>query len=114
MALHAPNVFIQEIVRAFYYGWYQDLVTELPPIENGMITVPEGPGLGTELNPDVMKRPDAVSNEPRPKISREANGMKVVLAYGYSNVWEAKPIEAIDSPEHHPHEVRWTNALQHE
>ena len=59
MALHAPNVFIQEIVRAFYYGWYQDLVTELPPIENGMITVPEGPGLGTELNPDVMKRPDA-------------------------------------------------------
>ena len=59
MALHAPNVFIQEIVRAFYYGWYQDLVTELPPIENGMITVPEGPGLGTELNPDVMKRQDA-------------------------------------------------------
>ena len=40
--------------------------------------------------------------------------MKVVLAYGYSNVWETKPIEAIDSPEHHPHEVRWTNALQHE
>ena len=37
MALHVPNVFIQEIVRAFYYVWYQDLVTELPPIQNGMI-----------------------------------------------------------------------------
>jgi len=25
------------MVRAFHCGWYQDLVTELPPVENGMI-----------------------------------------------------------------------------
>ena len=55
-----------------------------------------------------------VSNEPKPKISKEANGMKVVLTYGYSNVWAAKPIEAIGSPERHPYEVRWTNALRRE
>ena len=59
MTMHAPNVFIQEMVRAFYYGWYQDLVTELPPITNGRITAPEGPGLGTTLNPDVPARADA-------------------------------------------------------
>ena len=58
MTMHAPNVFIQEMVRAFYYGWYQDLVTELPPITNGRITAPDGPGLGTTLNPDVPARAD--------------------------------------------------------
>ncbi len=59
LALAAPNVFIQEIVRAFYYGWYGDLVTALPPLEDGQIRAPEGAGLGTRLNPDVVKRPDA-------------------------------------------------------
>jgi galactonate dehydratase len=59
MALHAPNTFIQEMVRAFYYGWYQDFVTDLPPIENGFIRAPSGPGLGMKLNPDVLKRSDA-------------------------------------------------------
>jgi L-alanine-DL-glutamate epimerase-like enolase superfamily enzyme len=59
MALHAPNVVVQEIVRAFYYGWYKELTTTLPPIENGMIHAPDGPGLGLELLPDVPQRPDA-------------------------------------------------------
>ena len=58
MALHAPNTFIQEMVRAFYYGWYQDFVTALPPVENGFIRAPDGPGLGLKLNPDVLKRSD--------------------------------------------------------
>jgi len=59
MALHAPNTFIQEMVRAFYYGWYQDVVTNLPPIKNGYISAPEGPGLGMAINPDIYKRPGA-------------------------------------------------------
>lgn len=59
MALHAPNTYIQEMVRAFYYGWYQELVTTLPPVENGFIRAPEGPGLGLALNPDLFKRADA-------------------------------------------------------
>ena len=58
MTMHAPNVFIQEMVRAFYYGWYQDLVTELPPINNGRISAAQGPGLGTALNPDIFNRAD--------------------------------------------------------
>lgn len=58
LALHAPNIFIQEMVRSFYYGWYGDLVTGLPPIEKGMISAPEGNGLGIALSPDVKKRGD--------------------------------------------------------
>ena len=34
-------------------SWYRDLVTALPTINNGMITVPPGPGLGMELHPDL-------------------------------------------------------------
>jgi L-alanine-DL-glutamate epimerase-like enolase superfamily enzyme len=43
-------------VRAFYRTWYRDLVTALPEVKNGMITVPPGPGLGLELHPDIDKR----------------------------------------------------------
>lgn len=59
LSLNATNAAIQEMVRASYYGWYKELVTELPPVENGMIRAPEGPGLGTKLRPDVPKRKDA-------------------------------------------------------
>ena len=53
LSLNAPNALVQESVRAFYRGWYRDLVTALPTIENGMIAVPPGPGLGMELHPDL-------------------------------------------------------------
>ncbi|MCF8483740.1 MAG: mandelate racemase/muconate lactonizing enzyme family protein [Rhodobacteraceae bacterium] len=56
LSLAAPNAVIQESVRAFYRTWYRDLVTALPSVENGMITVPPGPGLGMELAPDLDKR----------------------------------------------------------
>ena len=59
LALNTRNCWVQEIVRAFYYGWYHRFLTELPPITKGMITVPKGPGLGTKLDPKVLKREDA-------------------------------------------------------
>ena len=46
LALNTRNCWVQEMVRAFYYGWYHRFVTELPPVSNGLITVPKGPGLG--------------------------------------------------------------------
>jgi L-alanine-DL-glutamate epimerase-like enolase superfamily enzyme len=58
LALHTPNCFIQEIVRAFYYGWYGELVTALPPLSQGEITVPPGAGLGLRLNPDRLRAED--------------------------------------------------------
>lgn len=60
LALALRNVREQEIARGFYYGWYQDFVDSLPPVENGMITIPGGPGLGMDLLPDLTKRKDAV------------------------------------------------------
>ncbi|WP_312794914.1 mandelate racemase/muconate lactonizing enzyme family protein [Tianweitania sp.] len=53
LSLNAPNALIQESVRAFYRTWYRDLVTALPQVRDGMITVPPGPGLGLELHPDL-------------------------------------------------------------
>jgi L-alanine-DL-glutamate epimerase-like enolase superfamily enzyme len=60
LSLNAPNALVQESVRAFYTGWYRELVTQLPRIEDGHILPMEGVGLGTELLPDVKRRRDAV------------------------------------------------------
>jgi galactonate dehydratase len=61
-AVHAsfsqPNTLIQETVRAFYTGWYQELVTAVPRIENGFVYPMEGVGLGLDLQPAVFDRPD--------------------------------------------------------
>jgi len=56
LALNAPNALVQESVRAFYHTWYRDLVTALPTVDNGHITVPPGPGLGLELAPDLEQK----------------------------------------------------------
>jgi galactonate dehydratase len=53
LSLNAPNALVQESVRAFYRTWYRDLVTALPEVRDGFITVPPGPGLGMELHPDL-------------------------------------------------------------
>ena len=58
LCINVPNAFIQETVRAFYTGHYPTLVTALPRIEAGYIYPPAGPGLGTALHPDVVKRSD--------------------------------------------------------
>ncbi len=55
-----PNTLIQESVRAYYRGWYNDLVTELPRIENGFVYPMDAPGLGTDLAPAVFDRGDLV------------------------------------------------------
>lgn len=58
MSFSQPNTLIQESVRAFYRGWYNELVTTVPKIENGFVYPMEGPGLGLELLPSVFERPD--------------------------------------------------------
>ncbi|MGI9488025.1 MAG: mandelate racemase/muconate lactonizing enzyme family protein [Geminicoccaceae bacterium] len=58
LSLNAPNALIQESVRAFYSGWYGELVTALPRIEDGYIHPMDGPGLGMKLLPDIVKRKD--------------------------------------------------------
>jgi galactonate dehydratase len=59
LVVNATNALIQEIVRASYTSWYRELLTELPKVERGYIHPLHGPGLGTRLLPDIVKRKDA-------------------------------------------------------
>jgi galactonate dehydratase len=59
LSMNATNALIQETVRAFYTGWYGELVTALPRVEQGYVYPPEGVGLGTELTPGLERRADA-------------------------------------------------------
>jgi galactonate dehydratase len=56
LSLNLTNALIQESVRAFYNGWYPEVVTAVPRNENGFLTVPAGPGLGCDLRDDIDKR----------------------------------------------------------
>jgi galactonate dehydratase len=58
-SIWAPNALIQESVRAFYTGWYNELVTHVPQPMRGVFDKPPGPGIGCDLLPDVWKRRDA-------------------------------------------------------
>ncbi len=58
LALHTQNCFVQEMVRAFYYGWYDEMVTGLPRLENGQLSVSAEAGVGVELRPEVFSRSD--------------------------------------------------------
>ncbi len=59
LALACANVVEQEITRAFYYGWYHELVDHPPPLADGSVRAPEGPGLGLALLPGLADRDDA-------------------------------------------------------
>ena len=59
LAVNAPNAVYQETVRAFIRTFYPDLVTQNVVIEDGYALPPTGPGLGTALLPDVLRRADA-------------------------------------------------------
>jgi L-alanine-DL-glutamate epimerase-like enolase superfamily enzyme len=56
LSLNAPNALVQESVRAFYRGWYPRVITAVANVKDGFVTVPDGPGLGCELLPDIDKR----------------------------------------------------------
>ncbi len=58
LALATPNVEEQEFTRAFFYGWYGEVVTGLPTIEKGMISLSDAPGHGLSLAPERLRQPD--------------------------------------------------------
>ena len=55
----SPNTLVQEVVRAFYHGWYQELAIDLPPLQGGYIQPLDKPGIGVRLRPGLADRPDA-------------------------------------------------------
>jgi galactonate dehydratase len=59
-SIWAPNALIQESVRAFYTGWYNEIVTHVPRPQNGFFERPPGPGIGADLLPEVWQRKDAM------------------------------------------------------
>ena len=59
LCMASPNALVQEVVRAFYFDWYQELADNLPPLRDGHIEPPEGPGLGMRLKPSLWSRSDA-------------------------------------------------------
>jgi galactonate dehydratase len=58
MSFSQPNTLIQESVRAFYKGWYNELVTNMPDIKDGYVYPMEGEGLCIDLKPAVYQRSD--------------------------------------------------------
>ena len=63
LALALNNVIEQEITRGFYYGWYQELVNELPVIKKGMISVSDKPGLGMDLNSNLLEKSNLMTKK---------------------------------------------------
>lgn len=63
LTFHASSALFQEVVRANMATWYKDLVTDLPIIENGKFKMPEKPGIGANLLPEVKEREDAIIRE---------------------------------------------------
>ncbi len=53
LCLHAENALIAEMVRAYYWGWYAELVTGLPLFDAGRLRPTGEPGHGVSLRPEV-------------------------------------------------------------
>lgn len=60
-----PNGLAQEMVRGFYFGWYRDVLTELPAFENGHLVPLTGPGIGTELSEAFLSDPHLIQQRSR-------------------------------------------------
>jgi galactonate dehydratase len=56
LCVNAENAYMQEIVRAFQFGWYRDNVEGLPELKDGAMTPPARPGHGVQLRPEVLER----------------------------------------------------------
>ncbi|MCC6343470.1 MAG: mandelate racemase/muconate lactonizing enzyme family protein [Bryobacterales bacterium] len=58
LSANITNLYILESVRKHYLEEYVGIVRDPLPAVNGEIPLPPGPGLGVELAPEVMTRPD--------------------------------------------------------
>ena len=60
LSANVPNLYIMESVRRHYFEEYEGLMTRSLVPESGWLPLPPGPGLGVDLNPDVLARKDVV------------------------------------------------------
>jgi L-alanine-DL-glutamate epimerase-like enolase superfamily enzyme len=61
LAANLTNLYILETVRRHYLEEYRGIVTNTLAVRDGAVPVPPGPGLGIELDPAVLARPDALT-----------------------------------------------------
>jgi L-alanine-DL-glutamate epimerase-like enolase superfamily enzyme len=80
------NLFIMESVRAFYLTWFNDCLTNnLVPVD-GSFPLPPGPGLGTELRPELLARPELI-RKTSGQATRELSSYAVGDPYRPGNPW---------------------------
>ncbi len=58
LAANVTNLYILETVRRHYADEYRGIVDRTYPAVEGVLPIPEGPGLGIELTPETLSRPD--------------------------------------------------------
>ncbi|WP_331233318.1 mandelate racemase/muconate lactonizing enzyme family protein [Natronorarus salvus] len=58
-----PNLYVMEAIRDRYDGWHRNLVTTPLAATDGYLPIPEGPGLGTELDTSLLDHPDVAVRE---------------------------------------------------
>jgi L-alanine-DL-glutamate epimerase-like enolase superfamily enzyme len=61
LCLNAENALVQEMVRAYYFGWYDEVVTGLPVFESGRLRASDGFGHGIDIRAEVRDRDDVVT-----------------------------------------------------
>jgi L-alanine-DL-glutamate epimerase-like enolase superfamily enzyme len=74
---HIYNLYVMETVRAFYRGFFDELLTFNLVPEAGSFPLPPGPGLGTDLRPELLARSDLwreVSDQPPDRVPAHAIG----------------------------------------
>jgi L-alanine-DL-glutamate epimerase-like enolase superfamily enzyme len=73
---HVHNLLAMETVRAFYRGFFTELLTNVPIPTRGFLELPPGPGLGTELHPALLARSD-LRRETSSHLSEQVLGHSV-------------------------------------
>ncbi|MBN1964668.1 MAG: mandelate racemase/muconate lactonizing enzyme family protein [Anaerolineae bacterium] len=60
LGAHIPNLYFVESVRAWYRTYFPVLSDFAPQMADGHLDIPEGPGLGVNLNPSALERDDLI------------------------------------------------------
>jgi L-alanine-DL-glutamate epimerase-like enolase superfamily enzyme len=58
LGAHIPNLFFVESSRALYRSYFGEISDYAPLPSDGAFALPEGPGLGVKLRPEMLERPD--------------------------------------------------------
>ena len=58
LGAHIPNLYFVESVRASYKTYFPIITEFTPSVQNGHLGIPDGPGLGVNLRPEMLERDD--------------------------------------------------------